>query len=399
MVKKISVSLLGKFAVRTNTRVILENATKLTKPWQLFVYLLLKDGEVVSGDELLRILWDGEELSDPANVLKNTVFALRRELSGKAKPADSPIVYTQGGYRINPDVQFVCDTKQFMALCQSAVKAPEASALDLWRECVTAYTGEFLPMMDTETWIIPYARLYKEQYVNAALQLCALLYANAQWDELLSTASRLNLVAPLNEDGYLYVYSEGGRLQMTNAIVTTYNKTARFFEEELNVQLCEEICRIHAAAAARVNKTEQDILIIRDDLEHILNEQKSGSGALFCNYDAFKRMMLLLYRSAARSKGSVELVLITVQDTKGHTPSPQLLSAAMEDLKAIIGGCLRKSDTCCRYSRAQYAILMLGANDASATHAINRLKAGFAATANGARIVLSCKSTSFACTE
>ena len=37
------------------------------------------------------------------------------------------------------------------------------------------------------------------------------------------------------------------RLQMTNAIVTTYNKTARFFEEELNVQLCEEICRIHAA--------------------------------------------------------------------------------------------------------------------------------------------------------
>ncbi|MEG0483875.1 MAG: BTAD domain-containing putative transcriptional regulator [Oscillospiraceae bacterium] len=394
MVKKISVRLLGEFSVQVDNKVIIENASKLTKPWQLFVYLLMKDGAITTGEELLKILWDGEDLADPANVLKNTVFAMRRELSGKAKPAQSPILFTKGGYCINTAMQFISDIKTFESLCEETGKTAKGKDLDAVRTCVAAYKGDFLPMLDSATWAVPYARKYKEMYVDSTLRFCRLLNSQSLWDELLSVASRLNIVAPLDEEGYIYTFRALNHLQMYNAIVTSYNKTEHFFEEELNTHLCDEIRQIHCNAALRVNKTEQDILIIRDDLQSALNAQRQGSGALFCNYDSFKRMFLLLHRAAVRNKGSVDVVLLTVQDLKGHAPSPQQLSVAMEELKAVIAANLRKSDTCCRYSRAQYALMMISEKKSSANHAVARVEKGFAATKSGAKLKLNCQISS-----
>ena len=61
---------------------MVDATAKLTKPWQLFCYLALNREHVTPSSVLLQELWGGEELADPANVLKNTVYALRRELAG-----------------------------------------------------------------------------------------------------------------------------------------------------------------------------------------------------------------------------------------------------------------------------------------------------------------------------
>lgn len=391
MAKKINIKLLGEFSVSVDGKTILKDAQKLTKPWQLFVYLVLNDGYTVSGEDLLSLLWESEELTDPANVLKNTVYAIRRELAGKVKPKESPIVYRAGGYSINPLCKIVTDTSKFEELCKKAKNAPEATSIDLYRQATNAYVGDFLPQLDNENWTLPYNRIFKQLYLEAAHSLCALLEKNGTWNELLTISTRINLVEPLDEEGYLYTFRALRELKMYKVIVTTFNKTSRFFDEELNIPLCNEIRQIHASAAAKVNKLEQDILIIKDDLEAMSLSERPGKGAFFCSYEVFRRMYLLIERSAVRNKTGVTLVLLTVQDSHGHIPAAQPLQSIMSDLKKIISSSLRKSDTFCRFSRQQYAVLLVTENNESAQNAIDRVQNSFNETSQATRLTLNCK--------
>ena len=83
MLQKIAIKMLGDFSVVADGRCVVDATAKLTKPWQLFCYLALNREHVTPSSVLLQELWGGEELADPANVLKNTVYALRRELAIK----------------------------------------------------------------------------------------------------------------------------------------------------------------------------------------------------------------------------------------------------------------------------------------------------------------------------
>lgn len=391
MAKKITIKLLGEFSVMVDGKAIMKDASKLTKPWQLFVYLVMNEGKIISGDQLLSLLWEAEELTDPANVLKNTVYALRREISGKVKPKESPIVYRSGGYSVNPLCRIVTDVSKFEELCTKASVASGDNALNLCRQATETYIGDFLPQLDTESWILPFSRKYKNLYLEVAHNLCVQLEAAKLWNELLSIAARVNVLEPLDEEGYLYTFRALRELKMYKAIVTTYNKTSRFFDEELNVPLCNEIRQIHQAAAGKVNKLEQDILIIKDDLEAIALSQRPGRGAFFCSYEVFRRMYLLISRGALRNNLGVTLILITVQDTHGHAPAPQVLQSAMSDLKTNIASNLRKSDTFCRYSRQQYALLLVTESNQTAQNAMARVDESFALTENGQRITLNYK--------
>ena len=108
---------------------------------------------------------------------------------------------------------------------------------------------------------------------------------------------------PLDEDIALWTFRALDALHMQRAIVIAYNKTARYFEEEMGRPLCAEIGSIYAAAAEAVNKTEQDFAAIRDELSDEGRSQRSDRGAFYCNYEVFKRMYAIGPYSAARAAG------------------------------------------------------------------------------------------------
>ena len=112
MLQKIAIKMLGDFSVVADGRCVVDATAKLTKPWQLFCYLALNREHVTPSSVLLQELWGGEELADPANVLKNTVYALRRELAGPVKPAESPILFRAGGYCLNGHIKWSVDTER-----------------------------------------------------------------------------------------------------------------------------------------------------------------------------------------------------------------------------------------------------------------------------------------------
>ena len=177
MLQKIAIKMLGDFSVVADGRCVVDATAKLTKPWQLFCYLALNREHVTPSSVLLQELWGGEELADPANVLKNTVYALRRELAGPVKPAESPILFRAGGYCLNGHIKWSVDTERFEQLCEKAERCTGGSEAKMaaWRKAEGAFLGELLPQLAGEVWVMRAARGFTRRYLASARALCACL--------------------------------------------------------------------------------------------------------------------------------------------------------------------------------------------------------------------------------
>ena len=203
------------------------------------------------------------------------------------------------------------------------------------------------------------ARGFTRRYLASARALCACLAGENAYGELLDVASRASVTDPLDEDIALWTFRALDALHMQRAIVIAYNKTARYFEEEMGRPLCGEMGAIYAGAAVGVNKPVQDFTAIREVGSDALRRQGSDRGAFYCNYEVFKRMYAIVARTAQRARQVVALMLITVQGPDGgRAPEGEALAEARDDLQLAIAGTRRKSDTFTKYSRSQYALLL-----------------------------------------
>lgn len=359
-VHSVKVEMLGGFSVWVNGQPIVEDALKLTKPWQLFCYLVLNREKYVSNRKLISMLWADDMLTDPANVLKNAVYSLRKELCGGESVTDSPIIYSTGGYRFDPTVELELDVDNFAELCNIAKKGAETpeAHLELCNKAVSAYTGEFLMQLDQDLWVVPLALDYKRKYFEISYILYEILWKSGQYRELMDIASRSSEYDPLDEKTIVYLFRALDALRMYRVIVTTYSKVAQTFEDTLGGEPPTEAHRIYNAASERINKTEQDIIVIKTELTGTEQASRPQRGAYYCSYSNLKHMYTFLKRAAERNSQVLVLALFTLSPGKNVSSSQYDIARAMAEFKVVAMNNLRKADAIARYSRNQYAMLL-----------------------------------------
>lgn len=377
MISAIRVELFGGLSVWADSVPVLDGSSKVNKPWQVFCFLVLNRGNPVGPNRIIDAVWADEDLSDPANVLKNAIYMLRREFKDAKDTKESPILYENGSYICNPAIHFEVDAEVFERKAKDAeAESDPAERLRLLAEAVDMYRGELLPQLESEVWVMPLALYYRQLYAGSVKALCGGLYDAGRYNELLEAATAANRVDALEESYYIYMFRALYAMEMYRAIIPAYNKTVRIFSEELGVPPPEEIRDIYAAASEEVDSIEQDIMIIKDDLREITGENGPISGPLYCTYDVFKYLYQMVARSSERSGGSVVVVLLTLSSKgeEGAIPA-KLLSAAMNHIKTLIlGGLLRKSDTVARYSKSQYIIMLTIEKAGSAEQVVQRIQ-------------------------
>lgn len=375
MISTIRVEMFGGLSVWADGVPILDGSAKVNKPWQVFCYLVLNRGTACAPAKLLEVLWADDALTDPNNVLKNTVYALRREFKAAKNTHESPILFENGGYMCNNAIKFEVDIEIFEKIYQQALQTKGEEKIDMLRQAASLYKGELLPQLGEEAWVVAQSVYYKKKFTECINELCELLYEVGRYSELLAEATAANQIEPLEEDFYLYIFRALYALKMHRVIIPTYHKTARIFAEELGVQPNTEIHEIYAAASEKINQIEQDIMIIKEDLREVTHDNKPVNGPLYCTYDVFKYLYQMVARASERTGSRILIVLLTLQQTDGTPPPAKSLSAAMGHVKTlIIGGLLRKSDTVARYSKSQY-IIMLSTEHANGADAVmNRIR-------------------------
>ena len=234
----IRVTLLGGLSVSIDDNPVLDSSAKINKPWQVFCFLVLNRGGMPSSPaQLIAALWPDEMLADPGNVLKNTVYALRREFK-KASTIDvSPILFDNGGYICNPSVNFAVDAEQFDKDYSLAQKSAGQDKIAQLSAAVALYKGELLPKLGSESWVMTRSIYYKKRFEECVEELCSLLYEEERFNELLTVATSASQIDPLEERYFLYIFKALYALEMYNIIITTYHKTARIFSEAMGAGL------------------------------------------------------------------------------------------------------------------------------------------------------------------
>ena len=389
------VNMLGGFSLWVNGKAVIEDAAKLTKPWQLFCYLVLHREKFVSSRKLITMLWADDLLTDPSNVLKNAVYSLRKELCGGESLTDSPIIYSTGGYRFDPAVQLDLDVNRFTALCEQANGQPTGSAqrMDTCRRAVAAYAGDLLPQLDQELWVVPLALEHKRHYIECVHELCETLWRNNQIKDLLDIASAAMAFDSLDEKTTVYLFRAMDALKMYRVIVTTYSKVVQHFEDALGADPPAEAQRIYNTASERINKTEQDIIIIKTEVTGAGQGSRPARGAYYCSYSNLKHMYSLMRRAAERNSQVLVLALFTLAPARNTDFTQYDMVHAMAEFKVVAMNSLRKADAFARYSRNQY-IMMLSVNSLEDGRLVrNRIRDGFAHAMASRKVSLDTKLT------
>lgn len=375
MIKSIRVDMLGGLSVWADDVSILDSSAKINKPWQVFCFLVLNRAAPTAPARLIANLWPDETLADPNNVLKNTIYALRREFKMVNKTSDSPILFENGGYICNSNIHFEVDVENFEKKCVCTTEGTTENKINSLIEAAELYKGGLLPQLDSEIWTMPLSVYYKERFSECMQELCSLLYESGKYSELLATATSANKIDPLKENYYVYIFRALYALGMHRVIIPTYHKTARIFVEEMGTPLRQEITDIYNASSEQVDQIEQDIMIIKDDLREIAHDSRPIVGPLYCTYDVFKYLYQMVARSSERTGGRIIIVLLTLQCEEGNCPPAKVMSAAMNQIKTmILGGLLRKSDTVARYSKSQYIIMLSIEHVGGAEAVMNRIR-------------------------
>ncbi len=360
MIEKIKITMLGGLSVTVDGVSMLDSNSKVNKPWQVFCFLVLNRSVPSAPTRLISNLWPDENLTDPGNVLKNTVYALRREFKNLDPQSESPILFENGGYLCNPDISFEVDCDLFEQYSRAAADARGEKKLEILHNAVELYKGELLPQLENEVWVMPLALYYRKQFAECVSELCTILQESGRYSELLTMATSASQVDPLEELYYLYTFRALYALGMHRVIIPTYHKTSRIFSEELGTTLSAEIREIFEASSERVDSIEQDIMIIKDDLREVAKDNRPIRGPLYCTYDVFKYLYQMVARSSERSGSKVIILLLSLKSEKeGEQLSSNTFSVAMNQIKnAVLGGLLRRSDTVARYSKSQYIIML-----------------------------------------
>lgn len=394
-VDSIKVEMLGGFSVWVNGELIVDDVPKLTKPWQLFCYLVLHRDKFITNRKLIAMLWADDVLTDPANVLKNAVYSLRKELCGGESLTESPIIYSTGGYRFDPSVSLELDVDDFLELCENAKNNQDGpdQRTALCRQAVTAYKGDFLPMLDQELWVVPIALDCKRSYLGCVHALAEQLWQKRLHKELLDIAATATVFEPLDEKTTVYLFRALDALRMYRVIVTTYSKVAQNYEDTLGGEPPVEVQRIYNAASERINKTEQDIIVIKTEMTGTAQTTRPQRGAYYCSYSNLKHMYTIMKRSADRNDQVLVLALFTLSPAKNVTVTQYDMTRAMAEFKVVAMNTLRKADAIARYSRNQYVMLLTVNSLDDGRSVRDRIRESYSNAASSRKMMIDVKMT------
>lgn len=222
---------MGHPVVECNGREIPPSAWRTARASELFFLLLFGPRRK---EEICLLFWpDSSAVAARTNF--HTVLGRLRDAVGK-----TAVVFSDGLYRLNPEVPLECDAFEFERIVNRARSLPyyDARAEDLWRRASALYRGEFLASVDS-LWAVARRQDYREMALEARVGLgrCA----QARGDHRAAVERLVEAIAldPLNEEAYRALMTSYAALGEKARVRETYDRLCAVLDEELGAEPSE----------------------------------------------------------------------------------------------------------------------------------------------------------------
>lgn len=339
----------------------------------LFQLLMLNVGKDVSRDDLVEILYPESE--DPRNVLKFSIFRLRKALKEVPVLADLDIIKTtKNGYRISEDIEFDCDFVRFekiMKMIESCNEDFKGNEVEWGKELVDLYSGHLYLTSNASIRAGQICEWYRSKFAACIVMLCKSLLKQEKFQEMLTLDYNAIIREPFYEGLHYYYMKALIETRDYHKALQYYDDINEAFYKELGIGLSIRFKELYDVVVSEYKKAKPMTL---DEIYDDLLENNKLDGGLFCSYEMFKYLFEYSVKGAQRDGKHYYLILLELNN-KNYSPENEM--ALTNKLKAVIESSIRANDIFTRVNNYQYILFVDCHSEDNAYTITNRISSAF----------------------
>lgn len=352
----LTAKLFGSFSLAYNGRLITGKAKSSENQFNYLMQLMVHHGHTgLSKDLLISTLFAGRDLNDPGHAIHSVMYNARKRLRDFGLPDINYFVARDGLYYWNEEVPISSDVFEFEKLLELSANSNDSDEkMELLKQAVYLYTGDFLENQVAVIWVAKENWKYRRLFGQAVEELSGILEEKKMADELEKLGRYASAVQPFSNWETLTMKAHVSKGEIEKAYRLFENTSEQYlFSQGIkpSEKMYDQLERMsghfeHSAAAL-------------EDIQHHLEENEYSSGGYNCSYPVFMGIYRAIDRISERSGQMVYLMLCTIVDTKGNNlikgSKLETLSARLEE---AIRTTIRRSDIMNRYGKGQYLVLL-----------------------------------------
>ncbi len=227
---------LGGFQLWRGPEPVPSNGWRREKAKQLFQLLLTYRSAPLDRDQICEYLWPEAEPSTSQRNFKITLNTLYQVLEPEREPgSESAFILREGStYALRPGADIWLDTEQFSNAVQQANAASKPS-LELLRQAIHLYQGEFLPETLYETWAAEERERLASLFLEVADRLAEDLIHQEKYNEAVELCQRVLAQDNCWERAYRHLMLAFVGLGDRGQVGRTYQRCVQTLRAELDV--------------------------------------------------------------------------------------------------------------------------------------------------------------------
>ena len=357
-------------------------AGRAKRIWTLIAYLVIHRDREVPVTELFDVLWtEDQERSDPLKTLQHNVSRARDVLERRGiANARELIVSLPGAYRWNPKRDTTVDLEIFQALCEQADAAVEADErIDLLKQAIAVYRGDFLPGLEGESWVTPIGAYSRSLYVNKCLSLTRLLGGEENMGEIASVCEKALHFAPESEELNIRYIRALTADHCAEKAVEVYENVRKLLSDKLGVLPSSEL----ELAYEEARQSLKGGAISIDAIRTVLVEQAFDGEGMRCDWTSFLALVRREARNASRAERGAIVLAVSFEGENDALEARRVETALAKRLRA--------GDVYTRLNAKQFLVLLPEAGEENVEIIVRRLKAYFSERFPKSRAHLQCE--------
>ena len=235
MSKKLRFHLFGPFEIFRDGQPLTNQDWQSQQTRTVCKLLVARQGQVVSSDQIIDILWPDENPETARRRLHVRISQLRRALGG----SKSLVQTVDGGYLFSSNEDCWLDLNEFQSALLAGQQLLEErkndEAIDVFEKARKIYRGEFLAEDLYIDWTFTLREFYRERFISLLIELSECYAQHGRYRLAIARCQDALMHDPLREAIYvrlmLYHYYAGERTQSLQA----YTRCCKILAEELSV--------------------------------------------------------------------------------------------------------------------------------------------------------------------
>lgn len=354
------IGLLGPFYVYVGRQEIKPEVWTSKKALSLLKYLAARNGQRVSSDALIELLWPDSGNGDNTRLLHTAVWFVRNKIGPEDTLAESPLHYSDGSYWLE-----LCGDCLDTSLFENHVKGsrnlenskPE-QALEHCLEALQLYRDDFLCDDLYEEWTTSYRDEYQELFFEISLRAAYLLMKyRHDYKRAFQICRQAVRKDPFREEIYQVGIEALILDQRFPEAMNLYRQYCQMLREEFQLEPSQAI---------------QDLV---NDIKHGTNQSaiietantETTRGAFPCDSTILQSMFASEVRRLDRTKSNFSILIVSCEERDQSGSKYRMIFDTLQQS-------LRHSDMICQYAPDKIVAFLPDTNAQGSRMLLRRLE-------------------------